>query len=608
MFAVGTRTHGFGVLTTTAVSCGSMNSILITSAVVLLLVVALVLEWARPDLAVLGALGLLLGAGILDIEQAFAGFSSSAVVTVASLYVVAAAVHQADALAGLDPLLFGRSTALPRVLLRLLIPTALLSAFVNNTPLVAMLVPRVQSWSRRSGVAASKLLIPLSYAAVVGGTITVLGTSTNLVVSGLLTEATGAGLSLFTITVVGLPSALVAVAYLAFFGHRLLPDRSPTPDDASQLEGYLFEVRVGDQLAGRTVEAAGLRALERAYLVHLHRGDHIVGPVAPTELLQPGDVLAFSGDATVLPELLERPGFERVVESVDRHGTEQLPLFEAVVAPSSSLVGRTLKESDFRTHYGGAVLGIQRGDEAITTRLGRLPLRAGDLLFVEARPGFDQRWRVDRQTFQLVAARMPGVESPRRKKAAVALAIFAVMVATAATGTLSLTTAAFLGALAVVATGCLSMEDARRSLDLPVLLMIGGAFGIGVAVEVSGLAALIADPLVTTGLALGPLATLIAIYAITNLLTELLSNAAAAVLVLPIALASAAALEADPVPFAVVVAVAASAGFATPLGYQTNLMVMSPGGYRMVDYLRAGIPLNLIVGVVALSTVAIVWF
>ncbi len=581
-----------------------------TAGVVMLMVGALVREAAQPYLVLLGCLGLLLVAGVLPPDVAFSGFSNSAVLAIASLFVVAAGVQRTEALTVFDRLLFGRSRAMPVVLLRLMGPTALLSSLVNNTPLVAMLIPRVQHWARREGVAASKLLIPLSYASVLGGMITLIGTSTNLVVSGLLQQATGAGLHFFDLTWVGLPAACVGMLYVSLVGHRFLPsNRQPDWRAGRSLKPYHFELRVGARApaAGRTIEEAGLRGLDDAYLMQVRRGRHTVGPVSPAEVLLPDDVLVFSGDAALIDPLMAGHGLERVVEAPSSNGVQRLPLFEAVVAASSTLVGKTLKEVGFRERFQGVVLALQRRSRHLAGPLGQTPIEAGDLLLIEARPGFDRQWNAMREDFYLVAPALPEEPAGRTRRAPVALLILGGMVLASAFGVVPLVTAAFLAALTMIATGCLSLAEARQAVDLPLLLMIGAALGVGAALTETGLAGVAAQGLLQATVQAGPFIMLLAVYLLTNLLTELLTNAAAAALVFPIALATAHDLNLDPVPFAVVVAVAASAGFSTPFGYQTNLMVMGAGGYRFMDYFKAGFPLNVLVMAVALLCIWLVW-
>ena len=580
----------------------------LTIGVIGAIAVALLRDAARPDLIFLGGLGVLLLASVITPEQAFAGFSNTAVMTVGALFVVAAGIQQTKAFSALDRFLFGASRRLRWVLPRIMLPTACLSAFLNNTPIVAMLTPRVQEWAHRAGIAPSKLLIPLSYAAIVGGMVTLIGTSTNIIVSGLLVETGQPALGLFDLTWIGLPAMLVVVLFFALVGHRLLPDRGTGPPILKDgLQECLFEVRVGARapLIGQTIEEAGLRALGDAFLVHVRRREHLM-PASPDEVLQQGDVLTFTGTASMLDELLQRPGLERNVSAIETNGFETLPLFEAVVASASNLVGKSLREAQFREHYGGVVLAIQRRSERVEGPLGRIPIQAGDLLLVEARDGFDQRWNANRTEFYLVAARRSTQPKPQPRKAPVALLILAAMIVLVAAQLLPLVTAAFAAALAMIATRCLSITQARRAVNLQVLILIAAALGLGQAVVQTGLSTVLADGLLTLS-SLGVVAAVIGLYVTTNVLTELITHKAAAVLMLPVALAMASELGVEPKAFALIVAVAAAASFMTPIGYQTNLMVMAAGGYRVRDYLKVGLPVSLLVMTVATIMIFFIW-
>lgn len=578
-----------------------------TLVVIVGVIVALIREWGRPDLLLLGALTLLLLAGILSPEEAFAGFSSSAVLSIAALYVVAAGMQRTDALAFTDSLLFSGSPRLSVQLARLSATTAVLSGIMNNTPLVAILIPRLQQWARRQGVPVSKVMIPLSYAAVLGGLLTLIGTSTNLVVSGLLAEATGQSLSMFDLTWVGLPAVVVGVLYLALVAPRLLPDRpAPSPPPETAVPRYHFELLVprGSALIGKTIrQAFGAEPGESP--IGRQQGSAEPVPVGPTDVLAAGDVLLFAGSVSLAQMLHAHPDLERPSGSVQPSGS--VTLYEAVLSGSSSLVGQTLQSAAFRDRYRATVLAVHRQDNDVLGRPGRILLRAGDLLLLEAPSSFYERGLGNRDDFYFVAPYQSMPSSPRRGKAPLALAILGSMVLITATGLVPLLTAALTAALALLATGCLRLDEARQSIDLPVLLMIGAAFGLSQALQSTGLASLLATGLFTSTHGLGILAVLALLYLMTSVLTELLTNAAAAALVLPTALEVAGSLGADPLPFAIVVAVAASAGFATPFGYQTNLMVMSVGGYRFGDYVRAGLPLNLLVMAVSLGALWIFW-
>ena len=572
----------------------------LTLAVVVGLVVALVRDLARPEALLLAALAPLLAAGVLTAEEAFAGFSNSAPLAVGALFVVAAGVQATGALEAADRVLFGRTTRLGVATARMMGTTAALSAVLNNTPLVAMLMPRVQAWCDRTGVPTSKLMIPLSYAAIVGGMTTLIGTSTNLLVAGLMEDAGLEPLGLFDLAAAGVPAALAVIGYFALVGHRALPDRgleaSPVP------AACLFELRVGPPIAGRTVEAADLRALGDAYLVHVRTGDDVVA-ASPEAVLRAGDVLLFTGGLDARDRLLARPGLEAVEAPPEAGG---LPVFEAVVSGRSALVGRTLREADFREAYGGVVVGVRRRDDVLEGALGRTPLREGDLLLVEAPAAFAERWGRDRDAFYVVAPVRPA-RARRAGRAPVALSILAGVVGVAAVFDVSIVTTSFLGALAMVATGCLTWAEARRSVDLSVLLVIVAALGLGRAIETSGLAAALAEGVVGAAPGLGPFAVVAAAYLATSLLTEVVTNNAAAALMLGVGLEAARATGAPPEAFAVAVALAASASFLTPVGYQTNMMVMAAGRYRFADYLRSGVAANVIVTAVGLAVIAAVW-
>ncbi|PAP75949.1 SLC13 family permease [Rubrivirga marina] len=581
-----------------------------TLAVVGAMLYALVRDLARADLVLVGAVGVLVALGVLSPQDAFAGFANPAVIAVASLFVLAAGVQNTGALGFADRALFPRQGGLTRSVAQMGGLLGVMSAVLNNTPIVAMVTPRAQAWCERAGIPPSKVLMFVAYSTTVGGTLTLIGTSTNLVVTGRMAEAGLEPLGMFTQTPVALPAALAALAVMALVSHRFLPGRragdGPVGDGLGRC---LFEVRVptGSPLVGQTIEEAGLRSLETAYLVHLRRDDDLV-PATPESALRAGDTLTFQGSARALDGLLDRPGLARAVEPVSTPLLETLPLYEAVVAESSSLVGRTLREAEFRERYGGVVLAIQRADDALTGRLGRTPLHSGDLLVVEAANGFEKEWNARRDEFYLVAPRRPERPRPQPRKAPLALAILGTVIALAAAGIVPIDRAAFVGALAMIATRCLRGRDAREAVQLPTLVVIAMALGVGKALETTGLAVTFADAVVGVAGPAGPFGVLMALYLVTVVLTELITNNAAAALMIGMGLEAAAQAGVSPTVFGVAIALAASSGFLTPFGYQTNLMVMSAGGYRFADYVRAGAPVSLVYSATALLTMKLLWF
>ena len=568
------------------------------------MVVGLVRSWARTDLVLLGSLGLLLVAGVLSPEAAFAGFANPAVVSIGALFVVAAGIDRTGALGFVDGLLRPKSASRGAAVTRLFLPTAVLSGVLNNTPVVAMLIPRVQAWARERGIPASKLLIPLSTAAIVGGWLTLLGTSTNMVVHGLMQAEGLPGFSFFDLAWVGVPAVVAVGAWYALIGHRLLPEHV-SGDDVLRQE-YRFELRVSPEAAwiGRTVEEAGLRTLGDAYLARIRRGATTFDALPETPLAG-GDVLEFAGDVRAHDSLLARPGLERQAPQINGADRPDLPLYEVVIGPDSALEGQTLKAVGFRERYGGVVLAIRRRDEAVEGGLGRATLRAGDLLLVEGKEGLSSRLASRSADFALVSP-VDHVR-PITSRAPLALGIGLGMIGLVAMGLMPLATAAFSAALGMVATGCLRGSSILRAMDGPVLLVIGAALGIGQAVEVTGLADVAARGVENIGAWAGPVGGLAAIYIVSNVLAELVTNKASAALMVPVALSVAADLNVDPVGLCVAVAVGSAASFLTPIGYQTNLMVMSAGGYKYTDFARAGAPVSLIVAVITIVMCSMVW-
>lgn len=578
-----------------------------TLGVIIALVYALVREVLRVDLTVLSALGLLLLAGVVTPLEAFSGFSDPAVITIAALYVLAAGIHRTGVLSSIDRFLVARKPKLTGTLVRVMLPTAFMSAFLNNTPVVAMLMPRLQSVAQRTGLSASKLLMPLSFAAITGGMITLIGTSTNLIASGLLVDAGYRGFGLFEFAWIGIPATGFVMLYMSLVGHRLIPRSEPARGEGQGTRDYQFELRVpqNSRLVGKTVSGANLRALGDAYLVHIRRDGHMIGPVTPDEPLQSADVLTFSGRTTAMERLLEQTDLRANVDGATVHdGNSEIPLFEAVVAASSSLVGKTLKDVGFREKYQGVVLAIHRQDESLRGALGNVELKPGDLLLIEARPGFDHIWSQSQADFYLVTPKsqiLPGVS----KKAPIALGLLVAMVLLNVTGVLPLATAAFAAALGTVLFGCLRGTELRKSIDATVMLTIAGAFGIGHAVQASGLANAVGHAIVAGLPGAAPILILVVLYMGTAILTEVVTNSAAIVVMLPIAIAAAVDLGVDPRAVALTVTIAASASFLSPLGYQTNLMVMGAGGYRFNDFFRVGLPIS--IGILGITMAVVFW-
>ena len=559
-----------------------------------------------PTAAAMGAaVGVLLLADVVDQGEALSGLSSSAPITIAALYVLAGAATVTGALSPLiDRVLDGsprRSSADParasRARLgRLAVASGALSAILPNTPLVALAAPRVVTWCRRSGVSASPYLIPLSYAAVFGGVITVIGTSTNLVVSDLLVAQGGDPLGVFEITGVGLPVAAVGIFVLVLTAPLLLRNRrSAGSDGAGAAQSYTIALRVDADgpLVGQTVDGAGLRQLHGVFLAGVERAGNVV-PARPGTVLSGGDVCYFAGDVVDVVDLLEIRGLSSA-EDAHLVGAGDRPdagLFEAVVSERSELAGGTLRDAGFRARYDAAVLAIRRHDDDLPGKLGTVVLRPGDVLLVLATPEFGRQWR-GHGDFSVIAS-LDAPPPVRRDRAGLVIAAIVVMIAAVVSNLLDLMEASLLAAAVLVATRVISVTEARRAVNLNVVLTIAMSISLGTAVAVSGLAAEMASVLGSVGDPFGDVGRLMAVLLATMILTELLSNNAAAALMLPVALATAVEAGLDPRSFAIVVLIGASCSFLSPIGYQTNLMVYGLGGYKFRDFTIVGAPLSLV--------------
>ncbi|HEV2147585.1 MAG TPA: SLC13 family permease [Longimicrobiaceae bacterium] len=580
-----------------------------TLAVVLVTVVALARDWASPVVAVVTADVVLLVSGVISTPQAFAGFSNPAPITVAALFVLAAGVEKTGALQPLVSATLGNGDGGSRRLMRLLAPTAAASAFLNNTPIVAMLAPQVADWAEKRNRPASWYLMPISFATILGGVVTVIGTSTNLVVSGLMQSAGMAPIGMFEIGKVGLPVALIGVGFLVLFSQRLLPDRRrPRQQFEADIREYVVHMRVAPRgpLDGVSVEAGGLRSLQGVFLAEIERGGQVIAPAAPTTVLRGDDRLIFAGRADVIRDLQTMRGLSSTEHAeAPAAGAGSRSFFEGVVSGASPLVGRTLKEVDFRSRYQAAVLAIHRAGERVRSKLGEVRLREGDTLLLVADPEFGKRWRHSSEFLLVAHLGSKPVTSPWQSLL-VGLVTLAI-VGGAGAGVIPILQASLLGALALVAFKVLTPWEARSSIELDVLVVIAASFGIGAAIETSGLAAVIGHAVVEASSAWGPLGVLLAVTLATVLLTELITNNAAAVLLFPIGMAAAAQVGADPRPFAIAIALAASASFLTPIGYQTNTMVYGLGGYRFTDFVRLGLPLTLLVVAAIVLFVPLFW-
>lgn len=580
---------------------------IVTLAVVLSTLGLLSLTRIGPDLIFGAALTVLIVAGVLTPGQALSGFANPGLATVAILYVVVAGLVDTGAVQLISRTLLRGPRSVAGAQLRLMLPVTAMSAFLNNMPVVAMLVPVVQEWARRHRLSVSMLMLPLSYAAILGGTCTLVGTSTNLIVHGLVLQQTDLGpMGFFDIAWVGLPTAAAGIAFVVLTSRWLLPARRAPFQEAGELREYVIEMLVAPSsaLIGKTLGGAGLRGLPGAFVAEIGRGETVIPAVAPTERVQVGDRLVFVGAVDSVVDLVRLHGLVPAPDQVFKLDTPrpERRFVEAVVSPASAVVGKTIRDARFREQYAAVVIAVARNGERLTGKVGDISVRAGDTLLLETGPSFVDRHGRSRDF--LLMSEVHGASVPRHERAGLALTILAAMVLAAATVT-GMLEAALLAAGLMLLTRCTTGASARASIDVSVLLVIGASIGVGSALQVTGAAAQIASALLGM-VGDHPYLVLLTLYLFTSLLTEVITNNAAAVLVFPIAEA-AAGLGVSFWPFVVAIMMAASASFATPIGYQTNLMVYGPGGYRFTDYLRIGLPLNLLTAAVAVLVIPRVW-
>lgn len=522
-------------------------------------------------------------------------FTNSALATLVVLLMVSLALERSPALDWLSEKLIKGTTTVAAF--RLSIVTVAFSAFLNNTAVVGALLGVVRKQQR---VAPSKLLIPLSYAAILGGTITLVGTSTNLVVNSFAVNAGLPPIGMFQLVWVGLPAALVCV-FIVIAVTRWLPDHGIGEEEGGQ--SYFLEARVlaDSPLVGKSIEENCLRSLNGLFLAEVLRGDRLISPVGPEEVLEVGDILIFSGETQKVQALRGFHGLEVFGSSMDHLLKKNL--VEVVISNESELPNKTLREVDFRSMFDAAVVGIRRGDRQLTGQLGRVPLRIGDSLILAVGADFHLHRNIHRNFLVLDKSLLPPRLNPMQNT--IGMCGFAAVIGFSAAGFLSLLNGLLALLLLLLVSRALTVGELRRRFPFELVVIIGSALTIAEVLEKSGGAALIADGVRFLFAEFGVYGALVGVYLMTMLLTELIANNAAAALAFPIALSSAKAFGVDPLPFVMVVLYAASAGYILPFGYQTHMMVYSPGRYRLIDFVRSGIPVSIGFGLTVLMLVPV---
>jgi di/tricarboxylate transporter len=584
-----------------------------TSVLLFIMTIILVKEWIDIEIVVTVVLFLLIVGNVITPQEAFQGFSNVGVLSIGILFIVAGAIKSTGLLSTLNQVFHGsKKSSITRNMFRMLFPVSLFSAFMNNTPIVAMMIPSVRDWARKNDYAPSKFLLPLSYAAIFGGMCTLIGTSTILIVHGLMIQNDLPGFAFFEISKIGVPAALLGLLYVGFIGSRWLPNRKETIVELGErTREYVIELKVTESYSGlgKTIEEAGLRHLKGLFLFQIEREDNIIAPAKPDEVIQLDDRLFFTGIPETIMDLQMVPGLQLIKDStfdLKNFDSTKIKIFEVVVSPSSPLVGKNVRDSNFRGRYNAVIIAIHRSGERIKQKIGGIVLHPGDTLLILGPADFLNKWYHSRD-FHLVSSQLKVDSSPPHKKWITA-AVLIGMVVLIVLKILPLIAAAGLAAIALIAGKCISRSDAEDMIDWKVLIVIGAAFGIAAAIERSGLAAFLATQIIQLGKQFGMFGVLCGVYFLTSIYNAIITSNATAALIFPIAMTAATTVGADIHPFALAVAISAAASFASPISYQTNLMVYGPGGYKFKDYLKFGIPLQLLIGILAVSLIYFFYF
>ena len=590
--------------------------IILTLTVLVVALVAFVAEWLPVDLTALCVAIVLILLGLVTPEEGIAGFSNSATVTVMAMFVLSAGITRTGVIQVIrDRLLVwgGKNPHQQVFVLGALVGP--ISAFINNTAVVAIFLPIVEDWCKKQKISPSKLLIPLSYATVLAGMITVVGTSTNILASGISAKLGYGEFSLFQFTALGLVTFLAGLIYLTIFAPKLLPDRKSSTgeflEDDYGSKVYLSEVIISPRsnLIGQTLSQSGLQRKFNFDVLELIRNKvHLSQPLAD-KVLNAGDILIVHSSREELLKIKDERGLEIFadvkfqkgdIESTITTGEEKLA--EVLILSNSRLIGTTLKDLKFRQRYNATVLAIRRGSELLQGRLGKIPLKFGDLLLVQ---GPKQSFVGLQTTRELLVLEEKEIESLRQDKGIIALMITLLVIIIAAFDIQPILVTSLVGVVLMVITGCLKPGEVYGSIRWDIIFLLAGLIPLGTAMDNSGTTKWLADNLVAIGGHLSGFWILVFFYLITSFLTEILSNNAAVVLMIPVAVEVAKTLGLNPLAFMYAVTFAASNSYLTPIGYQTNTMVYAPGGYKFLDFTRLGAPLNLILTILTPSLIVL---
>jgi di/tricarboxylate transporter len=550
------------------------------------------------------AVAALIIGGILSTKQILNSFANEQVAVIIMLLVLGKFLKRSPVIEQAFQYLFLTSKSQKWFTAKMMAFVSAFSGFMNNTPLVALLMPYVMDWGKANGVHPSKLLIPLSYAAIMGGGLTLIGTSTNLIANTILVETGGeeAGMNMFDFTLVGLPLVIVGILYLIFVGDRLLPNRGGISNGASSNSEYLVDLKVSanSPLIGKTVGEANLRNLNNLYLVEIIRAEQTISPAGPTEVIKAGDYLIFAGATEKIVELVNPTlGLEMPNELKDL--SDKKEVVEVIIPYNSNLARKKIKKSNFRSQYDAAIIAVRRDGEKLYGKIGDITLRRGDMLLCVAGPDFYKR--IGLNSDLTLVSNVKELADIKGWKSRLLIIASILTILFSSLKLISLFNALLLELVLLLVTRVIRFGEVKRALNINLIVIMAGALALGTAMSTTGAAELIANQGLSLLSPFGLMAILAGLYLLTNLLAAYMTNIAAISIVLPIALSYASSVGLQHLPFTLCVAFAGSKNFITPIGYQTNLMVYGPGGYKFNDFMRVGLPLTIIFMIVTLATI-----
>ncbi|HOO83377.1 MAG TPA: SLC13 family permease [Prolixibacteraceae bacterium] len=590
--------------------------------VIVVMIFALAKDAMRPGLVLFSVAVFFMAIGIITPNEMVAGFSNKGMLTVGILFLVSEGVRHSGIMNKMAEISLPkqkRSTS--RMLLQLMLPISALSAFLNNTPVVIIFAPMIKKWAEKLKISPSKFLIPLSYATIFGGICTLIGTSTNLVVDGMMQEAGYKGLNMFELGKIGLIIALIGWLYIAFIGHRLLNNKEKDKPQNSRIDSkeYYFNLLVvpKSKYIGEVVRKGKMSENKNITIVSVERDNNTLLTQNERVILQENDKLLVCGFEENIESLLSLSGLEVITQgNLEKiMQSEDLQRIEAVLAPRFPGIGSTLDEFDFYNRFKGIVLAIHRNGSNITSSLNSERLRPGDSLIILADKEFVENWN-DSKMFFLVSSKGEMEKPAKTYKIGWTLATLIIMIAGATIGQYLPTVKGntpdmfFFAAVAAVMMAVLKIFPPKKyskAISWDVLITIASAFAISKAMLNSGAAQNVAHLAINSVKQMGPTAVLAIIYLITMVFTEIITNNAAAAIAFPIALSAANQLGVDPKPFFIAICIAASASFSTPIGYQTNMIVQSIGNYKFKDFLRIGLPLNFLAFILSVVFIPLIW-